>query len=201
MEPVTATMLDAAERRWEARGSTSYHLVVRVRAPRFEPAVYDLVVQSGEVVTVERNGRPVASGSVDRYDYSMSGLFALLRNDLRLAAVPAIGDTPPVDLRARFEPETGRLVHYRRTVGTARRRVLLVEVLAYEPLARWCDGGVPEVDGRCPAGTRPADNVDLLPASGGSIEFVEDNPGSWIYHCHVVDHVVDGMFAFYDAEP
>jgi hypothetical protein len=38
-------------------------------------------------------------------------------------------------VRAYFDPETGRLVRYRRTVGTSRRRVLLVEVLAYEPVA------------------------------------------------------------------
>ncbi|HZR81596.1 MAG TPA: hypothetical protein VFD92_10910 [Candidatus Binatia bacterium] len=135
MEPLSATTLEAAERRWDARGSDSYHLVVRVRAPRFEPAVYDLVVSGGKLVAIERNGAAVPPGDAHRYDYSVAGLFGMLQQDLRLADVPAIGDVPAVDLRAEFEPATGRLVCYRRTVGAARRRVLLVEVLQYEPTA------------------------------------------------------------------
>ncbi|MBI2962796.1 MAG: hypothetical protein HYY35_03515 [Deltaproteobacteria bacterium] len=134
MEPLTESALAAAERRWEAHGSDSYHLVVRVRAPRTNPAVYDVVVAGGKVASTERDGRSVSPGETE--DYSVSGLFRLLRRDLGLADVPHVRDTPPIDLRAQFEAETGRLVRYRRTVGTARRRVLLIEVLKYEPLAR-----------------------------------------------------------------
>jgi hypothetical protein len=135
MEPLTAETLAEAEQRWEARGSDSYHLVVRVRAPRFAVAVYDVVVAGGALVEIERDGRAIGPADAHHYDYSVSGLFGLLREDLRLAGVRPIGDTPPVDLRARFEPDTGRLVRYRRTVGSARRRVLMVEVLEYRPLA------------------------------------------------------------------
>jgi FtsP/CotA-like multicopper oxidase with cupredoxin domain len=60
---------------------------------------------------------------------------------------------------------------------------------------------VPDAAGTCPAGSLPSDNVDLLPAQGTSFEFVEDNAGSWMLHCHIVDHVVDGMFAFYEVAP
>lgn len=135
MQPLTAQTLEEAQHLWEARGSDSYHLVVRVRAPRFDVAVYDVVVAGGKVVRIEHDGEDVRPEDASHYDYSVSGLFALLRQDLRLADVPPVGDTPPLDLRARFEPETGRLVRYRRTVGSARRRVLLVEVLEYQPLA------------------------------------------------------------------
>jgi hypothetical protein len=135
MEPLTAATLEAARRRWAAHGCDSYHLVVRVRAPRFGAVVYDLLVSGGELLRVERNGQGVRPEDAGHYDYSVSGLFDLLREDLGLVDVPPIGDMPAVDLRARFEPETGRLVRYRRTVGAARRRVLLVEVLQYEPLA------------------------------------------------------------------
>ena len=135
MQPLTARTLEQAQHRWEAHGAGSYHLVVRVRAPRFDVAVYDVVVAGGELAKVERNGQDVQREDAYHYDYSVSGLFALLREDLRLTDVPAVGDVPPLDLRARFEPETGRLMRYRRTVGSARRRVLLVEVLEYQPLA------------------------------------------------------------------
>lgn len=133
MEPLTATTLAEAARRWEAHGADSYHLVVRVRPPRAKVVLYDVVVAGGELVGIERDGQGIRPEDAVHHDYSVSGLFALLGEDLRLVDVPQ-GNTPPLDLRARFEPETGRLVRYRRTVGSARRRVLLVEVLEYEPL-------------------------------------------------------------------
>jgi hypothetical protein len=140
MEPLTAQTLAEAERRWEAHGADSYRAVVRVRPPRAKPAVYDVAVAGGRLVRLERDGRPMRPEDAV-YDYSVPGLFALLREDLRLVGVPRVGDTPPLDLRARFEPATGRLVRYRRTVGSARRRVLLVEVLDYEPLEVELCGG------------------------------------------------------------
>ncbi|MBI2828936.1 MAG: hypothetical protein HYX77_06680 [Acidobacteria bacterium] len=133
LEPLTKRALDAAEQRWEAHGSNSYHLVVRVRPPRANPAVYDVVVKRGEVAGVERDGQAVPL--VDTEDYSVSGLFQLLREDVRLTEAHPVGNTPPADLRVLFEAETGRLKWYRRTVGSNRQRVLLVEVLKYEPLA------------------------------------------------------------------
>src|SRR5262249_36114948 len=135
MQPLTARTLEDAQHRWEAHRADSYHLVVRVRAPRFDVAVYDVVVAGGELAKVERNGQDVRREDVRHYDYSVPGLFALLREDLRLADVPAVGDVPPLDLRAHFEPETGRLMQYRRNVGSARRRGLLVGGLEYQPPA------------------------------------------------------------------
>jgi hypothetical protein len=135
MEPLTARTLAEAEGRWDAHGADSYHVVVRVRAPRTTVAVYDVLVAGGRLVAIQRDGQAIRAEDAGHYDYSVSGLFTLLRDDLRLADVPRIGDTPPLDLRARFEPDTGRLVRYRRTVGSARRRVLMLEVLEYQPLA------------------------------------------------------------------
>jgi hypothetical protein len=138
MEAVTPAGLQEAERRWEANGAASYHLVVRVRAPRFAPAVYDVRVAEGKLVEVERDGAALSIEEAGRHDFSVAGLFGLLREDLPLAGAHPIGTAPPIDLRARFDPATGRLERYRRTVGTKRRRVLLVEVLAYEPLTTPC---------------------------------------------------------------
>lgn len=159
MEPLTDAALGTAERRWEAHGADGYHLVVRVRAPRVAPAVYDLVVEGGQVTRIRRDdGRAVPPEAAR--DYSIAGLFRLLRSDLRLADVPHVGDVPPIDLRARFEAETGRLVRYRRTVGTARRRVLLIEVLEYEPQG---DGEVRGAAGRVPG--PPESGLDRLHAA------------------------------------
>ncbi len=101
MEVLTEATLAAAEHRWAAHGAASYHLVVRIRPPRFAAAVYDVVVDRGRVTAIERDsGEVIPAG--DTRDYSVPGLFHLLREDLRLADVPRVGDVPPIDLRAQF---------------------------------------------------------------------------------------------------
>lgn len=67
---------------------------------------------------------------------------------------------------------------------------------------RWCDrGGLIDAMGVCPSDGLPVDNVALLPAQGTTAEYVESAPGQWMYHCHILDHVGDGMFATYQADP
>jgi manganese oxidase len=44
---------------------------------------------------------------------------------------------------------------------------------------------------------RRKDVVDLLPAMMTTADMVADNPGSWLYHCHVSDHIAAGMIALF----
>jgi hypothetical protein len=44
-------------------------------------------------------------------------------------------------------------------------------------------------------GRRRTDVVELLPASMKVADMVADNPGSWLFHCHVAEHMMEGMFA------
>lgn len=46
------------------------------------------------------------------------------------------------------------------------------------------------------AGMR-TDIIELLPASMKVADMVPDNPGTWLYHCHVNDHIDAGMLALY----
>ena len=46
---------------------------------------------------------------------------------------------------------------------------------------------------------RNRDVIELLPASTGSLEFVADNPGSWMFECHVSDHRDGGMMTIYEV--
>ncbi len=47
----------------------------------------------------------------------------------------------------------------------------------------------------------PFTDTHLLgPAMAASFEFVEDNPGKWLYHCHVTDHMMGGMTGLYVVE-
>ena len=44
-------------------------------------------------------------------------------------------------------------------------------------------------------GRRRTDVIELLPASMKVAEMVADNPGTWLFHCHVALHMQEGMFA------
>jgi hypothetical protein len=132
MEPLTLSALEAAEHRWETHGADSYRLVVRVEAARMQPVVYDVVARGGRVAGIKRDGQAIQLEHTE--DYSVSGLFRLLRSELLLMERTPEGT--PVALAqvfARFDPETGRLDNYRRT--TSRRKHLRIQVVQYEPEA------------------------------------------------------------------
>jgi FtsP/CotA-like multicopper oxidase with cupredoxin domain len=44
------------------------------------------------------------------------------------------------------------------------------------------------------------DNIDLLPMSMKVVDMVPDAKGTWLYHCHVNDHIAGGMLALYRVE-
>jgi FtsP/CotA-like multicopper oxidase with cupredoxin domain len=44
-------------------------------------------------------------------------------------------------------------------------------------------------------GDRWGDTVLLEPRSRAEIAFVADNPGEWMFHCHVLEHQASGMMA------
>jgi FtsP/CotA-like multicopper oxidase with cupredoxin domain len=50
-------------------------------------------------------------------------------------------------------------------------------------------------------GHRHTDVVELLPASMKIADTVADNPGSWLFHCHVAEHMAKGMFARFTVRP
>ncbi len=45
------------------------------------------------------------------------------------------------------------------------------------------------------------DNVQLGPGTYTTFEFEEDNPGDWLVHCHVPDHMEGGMITQYVVSP
>jgi FtsP/CotA-like multicopper oxidase with cupredoxin domain len=42
---------------------------------------------------------------------------------------------------------------------------------------------------------RNTDVIELLPGSMATADMLADNPGTWLYHCHVADHIDAGMLA------
>jgi FtsP/CotA-like multicopper oxidase with cupredoxin domain len=55
---------------------------------------------------------------------------------------------------------------------------------------RWLtDGGTPE------------DTRGLGPAESFRVRWREDAPGTWLYHCHVEEHMMQGMIGLYRVKP
>lgn len=44
------------------------------------------------------------------------------------------------------------------------------------------------------------DVIELLPASMATVDMNADNPGTWMYHCHVADHLDAGMVTTYTIQ-
>ena len=44
-------------------------------------------------------------------------------------------------------------------------------------------------------GHRRTDTIELLPATMKVADTLADNPGAWLLHCHVAEHMSKGMFA------
>jgi FtsP/CotA-like multicopper oxidase with cupredoxin domain len=44
------------------------------------------------------------------------------------------------------------------------------------------------------------DSLVLGPATTLTFDYVENNPGTWLYHCHVPDHMMGGMVGFYTVK-
>jgi FtsP/CotA-like multicopper oxidase with cupredoxin domain len=46
-------------------------------------------------------------------------------------------------------------------------------------------------------GLRNVDSQLIGPSTTLTVEYTEDNPGAWLYHCHVTDHMAGGMVGAY----
>ncbi len=48
---------------------------------------------------------------------------------------------------------------------------------------------------------RNTDVIELLPGSMATADMVADNPGTWLFHCHVADHIDAGMLTTWTIAP
>ncbi len=132
LDTLTGPVLDDAERRWAAHRPGSYRMVLEIGGQRVESGRYEVFVFQGAVRRMTFDGIEVAPDRSD--DYSIHGLFRTLRQELALSEDPRQLGAPAgyaAYLMARFHPETGRLEHYRRTVGGASNNVD-IEVVEFE---------------------------------------------------------------------
>lgn len=50
-------------------------------------------------------------------------------------------------------------------------------------------------------GRRMTDVIELMPGSMKVADFKADNPGTWLFHCHVAEHMRQGMFTRLTVHP
>ncbi len=50
-------------------------------------------------------------------------------------------------------------------------------------------------------GNMRTDVAALLPMGMAIAEMVPDNPGTWLFHCHVASHLMMGMQSVYTVQP
>jgi FtsP/CotA-like multicopper oxidase with cupredoxin domain len=50
-------------------------------------------------------------------------------------------------------------------------------------------------------GRRRTDDIELLPGSMKVADMRADNPGTWLLHCHVSDHMMSGMYGYFVIHP
>jgi FtsP/CotA-like multicopper oxidase with cupredoxin domain len=50
-------------------------------------------------------------------------------------------------------------------------------------------------------GGQRTDVITLMPAQMTTVDMVPDDPGMWLFHCHVADHMDAGMSAYYQVLP
>lgn len=102
---------------------------IEMNGDRLETSHYEVTVRSKEVVKLLRNGQVVSPGggrTADSADYSMDGLFHILDEEIGLAENPQVLGAPPGYASypmATFDPSTGRLLRFQRSVGGAKNRI------------------------------------------------------------------------------
>lgn len=108
--------------------------------------------------------------------------FVLFFHDLYRADIPSIAQDLDcfngyayVDNTPTFVSKVGDRVRWR--VAALGKEIHVFHTHGH----RWHDGG------------RFRDSVTIGPSESLTVEYVEDDPGDWLYHCHVTDHMMGGM--------
>jgi hypothetical protein len=115
---LTPELLEQSQQKWKAHQPVGYRLVIEMSGDRVETGTFEVMVRDGQVVSLRRNGLIITPASGQ--DYSMDGLFRMLMQELGLAEKPSLLGAPggySAYLQVQFDPESGRIVRYRRSVG------------------------------------------------------------------------------------
>jgi hypothetical protein len=131
---LTPQILTDAEQKWSKQRPNAYRLVVEMSGDRVEAGRFEVEVRGSETVSLRRNGLVIRPNAGQ--DYTMEGLFRMLKQELGLAEKPALLGAPPgyaIYVTAKFDEMSGRLMRYRRIVGGTSNSIE-VNVVEYQPI-------------------------------------------------------------------
>ncbi|HET9759909.1 MAG TPA: multicopper oxidase domain-containing protein, partial [Nocardioidaceae bacterium] len=157
------------------------------------------------VVTARGQARPDGSPrDVDRelfmsFFIDNETLSPLLRTNIRRFG------TPPMPVRPEDDPELGEHNLKHSINGYLYGTMPMVTVQRGQHVRWYVMAMGTEVDLHTPhwhgndvvIGGMRMDVASLLPAGMLTADMVPDNPGTWLFHCHVNDHIVAGMLTRY----
>ncbi len=159
-------------------------------------------VKPGETFTYRFEAGPGARGVWPYHDHSPSMMESIEGGLYGALSVLGRDEDPPdrefvVYLAAQlgFNPINGRAF-----VGnTPVYRAKVGEVVQWDVLAIGSDFHTFHVHGHrwLQADGTPRDTQTVGPAESFRIRWREDTPGTWLYHCHVEEHMMNGMIAIY----
>ncbi len=109
LEPVTRENLQAARQLWERNGPRDYDMEYRKKGT--VNGSFNVQVRNGRAVSVIMDDQPLdRSNNPTLFDYqTMTAMFDDLERFLELSQKPG---SPPVLLRARFDPVDGHIIRY-----------------------------------------------------------------------------------------
>ena len=159
-------------------------------------------VKPGESFTYRFEAGPGARGVWPYHDHSPSMMESIEGGLYGALSVLGRDEDPPdrefvVYLAAQLGFNT---INGRAFVGnTPVYRAKVGEVVQWDVLAIGSDFHTFHVHGHRwqQADGTPRDTQTIGPAESFRIRWREDTPGTWLYHCHVEEHMMNGMIAIY----
>ena len=171
-------------------------------------------VAPGETFTYQWECTPDSVGSWPYHDHgpnhtlnTFRGLFGMLHIRPKGAPLPDVHHAlfvhqlpPPITgIQRNFQCINGRA--YAGNTPTLRARVgQTVELTAFSMDNNFHTFHIHGHRWKDPAG-QYVDNPSMGPNEHVTARFVEDNPGRWLYHCHVFSHQDTGMTGWYVVDP
>jgi len=159
-------------------------------------------VKPGESFTYRFEAGPGARGVWPYHDHSPSMMESIEGGLYGALSVLGRDEDPPdrefvVYLAAQLGFNT---INGRAFVGnTPVYRAKVGEVVQWDVLAIGSDFHTFHVHGHrwLQADGTPRDTQTVGPAESFRVRWREDTPGTWLYHCHVEEHMMNGMIAIY----
>lgn len=127
--PLTSETFEAARQRWKQSAPPDYDIEVRVTGA--QPATYRVEVRGSQPQAAWRNGQPLTTRRTFG-TWSVPGMFSTISRDVEAVERRAAGQpdrfTPPLILRAAFDPKYSYPLRYRRTEWGSRKGTTAQEV-------------------------------------------------------------------------